>query len=148
LRQAGAKHFLIPNLLNIALLPAAQNNASFAAAATNATNASLTTLLNFEQFLEGIHIYRIDAFSLFADVTRDATHFGFSDITDPCINPVTSAVCSDPDHTLFWDEEHATNSVIRSLRSLWMHSWLPIDSSGVRGDPERIMLDEDNAEPT
>jgi phospholipase/lecithinase/hemolysin len=118
LRQAGAKHFLIPNLLNIALLPAAQNNASFAAAATNATNASLTTLLTFEQFLEGIHIYRIDAFSLFADVTRDATHFGFSDITDPCINPVTSAVCSDPITRSFGMRSMPPNSVIRSLRSL------------------------------
>ena len=27
-------------------------------------------------------------------------------ITTPCFNGVT--VCADPDHTLFWDEEHPT----------------------------------------
>jgi phospholipase/lecithinase/hemolysin len=24
------------------------------------------------------------------------------------LNPVTNAVCADPDHTLFWDVEHPT----------------------------------------
>ena len=38
LRQAGAKHFVIPNLLNVGLLPAAADRTAFAAAATNAVN--------------------------------------------------------------------------------------------------------------
>ena len=35
----------------------------------------------------------------------DPTHFGFTNITDPCL---TTTVCSDPDHTLFWDTHHPT----------------------------------------
>jgi phospholipase/lecithinase/hemolysin len=106
LRQAGAKNFLIPNLLNVALLPAAQGNASFASAATDAVNMSLDTLLQLEQLLGDIRINRIDVFSLFQSISADATHFGFTDIVEPCLNPVTNAVCADPDHTLFWDVEH------------------------------------------
>jgi phospholipase/lecithinase/hemolysin len=108
LRQAGARNFVIPNLLNVALLPAAQANASFAAAATNAVNSSLDTLLQLEQLLEGVKIYRLNVFSLFQSIAADATHFGFTNITTPCLNPTTGTVCADPDHTLFWDTEHPT----------------------------------------
>jgi phospholipase/lecithinase/hemolysin len=105
LRQAGAKHFVIPDLLNVALLPAGQANPTFAAAATLATNKSLDKLLQFEQLLEGIKIYRLGVFSLFQSVAADATHFGFTNITAPCL---TTVVCADPDHNLFWDAEHPT----------------------------------------
>jgi phospholipase/lecithinase/hemolysin len=108
LRQAGAKNFVIPDLLDVALLPAGQANASFATAATLATNQSLNKLLQLEELLQGINIYRLPVFSLFQSVAADATHFGFTNITQPCLNPVTDAVCADPDHTLFWDEEHPT----------------------------------------
>jgi phospholipase/lecithinase/hemolysin len=47
----------------------------------------------------------MDVFSLMNAVQTDPTHFGFTDITDPCL---TTAVCSDPDHTFFWDTFHPT----------------------------------------
>jgi phospholipase/lecithinase/hemolysin len=34
------------------------------------------------------------------------THFGFTNLTTPCLTGAT--VCTDPDHTLFWDVEHLT----------------------------------------
>jgi phospholipase/lecithinase/hemolysin len=108
LRFAGARNFLIPNLLDVSLLPAGKANAAFDSAATVATNNSLNSLLRFEQLIEGIRINRLNIFSLFQDIAGDATHFGFTDITNPCLNPVTLTVCSDPDHTLFWDVEHPT----------------------------------------
>ena len=113
LRQAGARHFLIPNLFNVGLLPAAAGNPTFATAATNATNQSLNNLLALEGVLEGIHIVRLDVFSLESAVVTDPTHFGFTNITAPCtslpsaLNP-TPAICADPDHTFFWDIEHPT----------------------------------------
>jgi outer membrane lipase/esterase len=113
LRRAGARHFLIPNLFNVGLLPAAAANRAFATAATNATNLSLNELLAVEGFLEGIYIVRLDVFSLESAVVTDPTHFGFTNITTPCtslpstLNPAPS-VCADPDHTFFWDIEHPT----------------------------------------
>src|ERR1700677_4622291 len=76
LRQAGAKNFVIPDLLDVALLPAGQANAVFASAATIATNQSLDKLLQLEELLQGIYIYRLPVFSLFQSVAADATHFG------------------------------------------------------------------------
>jgi phospholipase/lecithinase/hemolysin len=105
LREAGARHFVIPNLLDVGLLPAAAGNVNFAAEASNATNRSEDELLAIEARLEGIHILRMNIFSLIGTVVTDPTHFGFTDITDPCL---TTAVCADPDHTFFWDTHHPT----------------------------------------
>lgn len=113
LRRAGARHFLIPDLFNVGLLPAAAGNSTFATAATNATNRSLNELLALESFLEGVHIVRLDVFSLESAVVTDPSHFGFINLTTPCTalpsaaNPKPS-VCADPDHTFFWDVEHPT----------------------------------------
>ena len=105
LRKAGARHFVIPDLFNVGLLPAAAGNTSFAAAASTATNNALDEKLAPEEELEGVHILRMNVFSLLNAVVTDPTHFGFTDITDPCLTP---AVCADPDHTFFWDIHHPT----------------------------------------
>jgi outer membrane lipase/esterase len=104
LRQAGARHFVIPNLFNVAILPAAGNTA-FEAAVSSATNRYLSQLLAPEEDLPGIHILRMNVFSLMNAVGSDPTHFGFSDLTDPCL---TTSLCADPDHTFFWDTHHPT----------------------------------------
>lgn len=104
LRQAGARHFLIPNLINIAYLPAAAGNATFAAAATTATNKSLDVLLALEAHLQGVTIRRVNAFRLANAIVTAPTHFGFANVTTPCLTG--TVVCADPDHTLFFDAEH------------------------------------------
>ncbi len=108
LRQAGARNIVIPDLFNVGLLPAGQVNAAFASAATAATNEWLNRLLAAEDFLEGIQITRINVFDLLNAIQKDPTHFGFTNITTPCITPGTTTVCADPDHTFFWDVEHVT----------------------------------------
>jgi phospholipase/lecithinase/hemolysin len=105
LRRAGAKHFVIPDLFDVGLLPAGASNAVFDHEATVAANQYLNGLLALEQLLEGVRILRLDVFSLLNSVESDPTHYGFTDITDPCL---TTAVCADPDHTLFWDTHHPT----------------------------------------
>jgi len=109
LQEAGARHFVIPNLFNVGLLPAAAGNVSFAKAASAAADKRLDESLGFEQFLEGIHIIRMNVFRLLNAVATDPTHFGFTDITDPCLTTgITTTICADPDHTLFWDTHHPT----------------------------------------
>jgi outer membrane lipase/esterase len=105
LRKAGARHFVIPNLFDVGLLPAAAGNTAFASAASKAVNTDLAFLLAAESLLEGVHILRLDVFSLLGAVETDPTHFGFTDVTEPCL---TTTVCSDPDHTFFWDTHHPT----------------------------------------
>jgi outer membrane lipase/esterase len=96
---------VIPNLFNVGLIPAGQANAAFDLAAVVATNKDLNALLALEDFLEGIQILRLDVFSLVQSVETDPTHYGFTNITAPCL---TTTICSDPDHTLFWDVHHPT----------------------------------------
>lgn len=105
LRRAGARHFVIPNLFNVGLLPAGQANAAFDLAATLAANKYLNALLTLEDLLEGIQILRLDVFSMLQSVETDTTHYGFANVTTPCL---TTTICSDPDHTLFWDTHHPT----------------------------------------
>jgi phospholipase/lecithinase/hemolysin len=105
LRRAGARHFVIPDLFNVGLLPAAAGRVSFAAAASEAANNAEDELLRFEESLEGIHVLRMNVFSLLNAVEMAPTHFGFTDVTDPCL---TTTVCPDPDHTFFWDTHHPT----------------------------------------
>ncbi len=105
LRRAGARHFVIPDLFNVGLLPAAAGNVAFATAASAAVNSSLDRLLAFEQLLEGIHILRMNVFSLLNSIDTDPSHFGFTDVTNPCL---TTTVCSNPYTTFFWDAHHPT----------------------------------------
>ena len=108
LRRAGARHFLIPDLINVGLLPVAQVNPTYATAASVATNKALDELLGVEDFFDGGRIQRISVFTLFEAIQADTSHFGFTNVTTPCLDPTTETVCTDPDHTLFWDTFHPT----------------------------------------
>lgn len=105
LRQAGARHFVIPDLFNVGLLPAAAGNVAFATTASEATDKTLDELLEAEDLFPGVHIFRLNVFSLMTAIQTDPSHFGFSDISDPCL---TTTICADPDHTFFWDTHHPT----------------------------------------
>jgi outer membrane lipase/esterase len=106
LREAGVKHFVIPDVFDVGLLPAAAERVSFAEEASVATNQALDELLAPEQCLDGIQILRMNVFSLLNAVEKAPTHFGFTDITDPCLT--ATGECSGPDHTYFWDTHHPT----------------------------------------
>ena len=110
LRRAGARHFMIPNLFNVGLLPVAADHVAFAAAASQSANFWLPRLLWFEMKLPHIQILSPDINSMMNAVQKDTTHFGFSDVTDPCLVVTTTSftVCSDPAHNFFWDVYHPT----------------------------------------
>jgi phospholipase/lecithinase/hemolysin len=112
LQRAGARHFLVPRLFNVGLLPASQasGNAAFALAASQAANRDLDAGLFIESFLPDLHIYRIDTYSLLQAIVTDGTHYGFTNVSDPCLNTSVSppTVCSNPYTNFFWDIEHPT----------------------------------------
>jgi outer membrane lipase/esterase len=82
LRQAGAKNFLIPNLFNVGLLPAAAGNVAFAKAASYATNEAIDILLAFEP-QPHVTILRIDVFSMMNSIEKDPTHLDLSTLLTP-----------------------------------------------------------------
>ena len=64
LRRAGAKHFIIPNLFDVGLVPAAAGKESFATTASKATNEFVNSLLVLEDNQPGSQILRMDVFAL------------------------------------------------------------------------------------
>ncbi|HXU17983.1 MAG TPA: SGNH/GDSL hydrolase family protein [Terriglobales bacterium] len=104
LRNAGARHFIIPNLFNVGLLPVAADHVAFATAASASANQWLNRLLWFDQKLPKLRILRVDVNSLMNAVMKDQSHFGFTDVTGPCLT--ATGLCADPDHSFFWDVYH------------------------------------------
>ena len=107
LRNAGARHFIIPNLFNVGLLPVASDHVAFAADASASANFWLKKLLRFDEALPRVQILRIDVDSLMNAVVKDQTHFGFVNVKDACLSE-TTGLCMDPDHNFFWDPYHPT----------------------------------------
>ncbi len=115
LRKAGAKSFLIPELIDVGQLPAAAlGGPEFVKFATDAsiwTNRELARELAEDSARPGIEIYRLNVFRTFQAVANSAFHFGFTDVTDPCVvldGLTLVSECSDPVHNLWWDAEHPT----------------------------------------
>lgn len=110
LRRAGARHFIIPNLFNVGLLPVAADHVAFAAAASASANEWVNKLLWYEKKLPQIQILTPNINSMMNAVQKDTTHFGFNDVTDPClvVTSTSATVCSDPVHNFFWDVYHPT----------------------------------------
>jgi outer membrane lipase/esterase len=104
LRNAGARHFIIPNLPDVGVIPEAAEHAAFGNAAAASANYWLDKLLWFDQKLPKIHIIRVDIKGLMNAVMKDPSHFGFTNVTSPCLT--ATGVCADPDHTFFWDICH------------------------------------------
>lgn len=112
LQRAGARYFFVPQLINVGLLPAsvASGNSALALAASLAANRELYAGIFIESFLPGTHFYRIDTFSMLQAIVTDGTHYGFTDVSDPCLNTSVSppTLCSNPYTNFFWDFEHPT----------------------------------------
>ena len=112
LQRAGARNLFVPRLFDVGLLPAAKAEgiSAFATTATAALNRGLDTGLALESFSDDTRLFRIDTFSLLQAVLADGSHFGFTDVTDPCLNTSVSppTLCSNPSSNYFWDFVHPT----------------------------------------
>jgi len=112
LEAAGAKSFLVPDLLDVGQLPVTLVEPAFslfADEASAAANAGLNLQLAAYPRTGGVTIFRIPVFHTFLDVAKAKAHFGFTNVTTPCV--LTSGLtvvseCADPDHSLWWDAEH------------------------------------------
>jgi phospholipase/lecithinase/hemolysin len=122
LYEAGARNFVVPNLLDVGLLPAAQeeNIASFATAATLRLNFDLAYLPHLLPYAPGAKLYLLDVYSLVESMQIDPTHYGFSNITAPCfVAAPLPSLCSNPYAYLFWDDAHPT---------FFMHSFFAVQA--------------------
>ncbi len=131
----GARHFLVPNLPDLALIPAINGLANpalsgLAHLATVKFNAGLHDLLELPMFGAPLDIRDLDVFNAFNQIVGNPAAFGFANATDSCYtgdvdgtslppgNPNPPTVCANPDQYVFWDYEHPTAATGRILAQL------------------------------
>jgi phospholipase/lecithinase/hemolysin len=116
----GAQSLLFYEVPNLGLTPrfkgtALQKTASDLAASFN--TAVLNGLVGFKS--DGLKVFTLDTYDLLGEIEADPSHFGFTNVSDPCwtgsfTDPKSGMVCSpDPsgqNQFLFWDEVHPTEA--------------------------------------
>ena len=113
--DAGALHFLVPNMVPAGFLPAIAigtnqyNPYGLTPAEVNsavaAFNAALEIVLNeIKCNHPQVHLYAVDAHQLMLDVLAAPATYGFENITEPAL-----LFGGDPDVSLWWDLAHFTS---------------------------------------
>ena len=105
----GARDFLVFNLPDLGAIPAADNSELLVSQSEltqlSDTHNSLldSTVEGLEDSLAGADITVVDVNSLFDDVLANPKEYGFTNVTDPYLDPVTFAPTADanPDEYLF-----------------------------------------------
>ncbi len=111
LAASGARTIVVPTQPPLGKIPEvlAIGNPVVSArltALTAAFDGALTAALN----ANGLKVIRVDIFQLLWEITGNPSRFGFSNATDPCLDPLTLTVCANPDQFVFWDLIHPTTA--------------------------------------
>ncbi len=118
LAGAGAREFLVANLIPLSLTPSLAGTpaASSAAAFSFAFNAGLAAEIDRLRSSLGVTIHELDVAGIFDEVRSDPAAFGFSNVVDPALRVELSSsvpifpyeVVATPDEYLWWDGVHPT----------------------------------------
>jgi len=110
LTAKGARNIIVVNLPDLGKTPQerVQPTAAAISALTNSHNSKLTTALQEIAQNRNINIIPIDANALFNEVIAQPARFGFTNVTESCLNQTAGTLCSNPNQYLFWDGIHPT----------------------------------------
>jgi phospholipase/lecithinase/hemolysin len=122
LAKAGAKQFLVPNLMPLGEVPSlnkmgAAARAKFDSLATQFNDQLAAAEVGLQASL-GIKIHELDVFNLVDQVIADPGQFGITNVTDQAKSGDegdTGVVVPNPDQYLFWDNIHPTETFERLL---------------------------------
>lgn len=138
LQAAGARHFLILNVPNVAIIPAL--NPPLAPPGLAGIATCWTLLFNHGSPLpagcpalppgipgidaivatlalqDGVHVELFDTFAFINGIAADPTRYGITNVTDTWFTPnVAPYQCTQPDRYFFWDGIHPTRVVHQLL---------------------------------
>jgi phospholipase/lecithinase/hemolysin len=102
LESDGATHILVPGIPDLGLTPDFYGDTvatAYAAAFNSLLQGSLPAGATY-----------VDTFNLLRSINSDPAAYGFTDVTDPCLNTTAMTLCSNPTQYLFWDGFHPTTT--------------------------------------
>ena len=112
LASAGARNFLVPDVPDLGLTPAARMDGEVTQAHDYSVvfNTELANQLGIlDTTFSSANIYRFDTVALLSDVVQNPVNYGFTDVTNPCFT-LLGLTCDNPEGHLFWDDFHPTTS--------------------------------------
>lgn len=104
---------MVANLPDLGKVPATNSNSAISAG-LNALSGGHNFVLS--QALAGlgstlnVNIKSLDVNTLFNQAIANSTQFGFTNVTDACLNLNAGTICSNPNKYLFWDNIHPTTN--------------------------------------
>lgn len=119
LQADGVQHILVPGLPDIGLTPEFYGNPIATAYSVEFNSLLLASLPSGVGYA--------DTFSLLDQMVSNPGAFGFTDVTDPCLNGIT--VCSNPNQYLFWNGVHPTTAADAFLAQEFATAATPEPSS-------------------
>lgn len=108
LAEAGAQQFLVSNVPDIGQLPAVlnQGQGDVLTGAVLATNQELDARFESLEQQFGIEILELNFAGAFEELLQDPQQFGFTNTTEPALDPLTGELVDNPEQYLFWDPIH------------------------------------------
>jgi outer membrane lipase/esterase len=112
LLNAGARNILLYNVPDVGATPVLQGfGAAAQAGATFLTmqfNQGLAAIeMGFDAMGSGVNVSIVDLFALNAAAIANPGAYGFTNVTDPCLQS-NGSVCSNPNGYFYWDGFHPT----------------------------------------
>jgi len=131
LTAVGAKDIMVVNLPDLGMFPIARSDSQISdlfSTEISTYNSDLTATLNFlsQELSPDINIIPLDVNSLFNRIFSDPEEFGFTNVTDYCIQDLsvvavvlpTQPVACNPNKFLFWDPVHPTTATHQLIGEL------------------------------
>jgi thermolabile hemolysin len=103
LTQAGAKHVMLVNVLDLAKTPLGRQE-TIAPEIVAAHNQALVAFV--KRPIEHVNLMLFDLHGVINEIISDAQHFGFRNTTEACNGGNGS-----PEASIFWDQIHPTSKV-------------------------------------
>jgi len=112
LAAAGAQHFLVPNLPDLALTPALRETAAapLITGLTDAFNDALAPVLDALDATLPIEIVQFNTAAAVANIVSNPGNFDLTNVTESCVANLLNGRC-DPNTWFFWDDVHPTTRV-------------------------------------
>ncbi|MGB6969419.1 MAG: autotransporter domain-containing protein, partial [Methyloceanibacter sp.] len=145
LAAAGAKTILVPNIPNIGILPAYLGKplAGVATALADQTAVALNAQLGKVARQTNTNIFVVDFATAVDYVRSNPASFGFTNVTEACVQPKTmgvpaswdpGVVCAHPNQYLFWDDVHPTAAAHQILAEYAADTLLAPQTIGAQAD--------------